>query len=55
MWSKFLKCIKDTESINSKDLKTSNGKTMLLSMFLSVQCAIVKNQYSSMNMKKIGY
>ena len=27
----FLKCIKDTENVNSKVLKTKNGKPLLLS------------------------
>ena len=35
MISYFLKCKKDTENINPRILKTSNGKTMLLS-----KCAI---------------
>ena len=35
-----LKCRKNTESKNSKVVKTKNGRMMLLS---NVQCVIVKN------------
>ena len=34
------KCKKDTESVDSKVLKTKNGKTML-----SSKCAVVENQH----------
>ena len=33
MLSYFLKCKRNTESINPRVLKTSNGKTMILSKF----------------------
>ena len=41
MLSHCLKCKKSTESINSKVLKTSNGKTMILST-----CAICGSKKS---------
>ena len=41
MLSYCLKCKKNTESINPKVLKTSNGKTMVLS-----KCAICGNKKS---------
>ena len=52
MLSYCLKCKKNTESINPKVLKTSNGKTMLLS-----KCAICgsKNQDLWKNKKQKEY
>ena len=41
MKSYCLKCRKDTENINSKVLKTSNGRTMILS-----KCAICGSKKS---------
>ena len=41
MRSYCLKCRKDTENINSRILKTRNGKTMILS-----KCAICSNKKS---------
>ena len=47
MLSYCLKCIKNTESINSKVSATSNGKTMILS-----KCAISGSKKSKFVIKK---
>ena len=44
------RCKKDTESVDSKVLKTKNGKTML-----SSKCAVVENQHLSKNKKQRDY
>ena len=57
MKSYCLKCRKDTENINSKVLKTSNGRTMILS-----KCAIcgskksrfIKNQEAKGLLSNLG-
>ena len=57
MKSYCLKCRKDTENINSKVLKTSNGRTMILS-----KCAIcgskksrfIKNQEAKRLLSNLG-
>ena len=57
MKSYCLKCRKDTENINSKVLKTSNGRTMVLS-----KCAIcdskkprfIKNQEAKGLLSNLG-
>ena len=43
MLSYCLKCKKNTESINPKVLKTTNGKTMILS-----KCAICGSKYQNL-------
>ena len=47
MLSYCLKCKKNTESINPKVLKTTNGKTMILS-----KCAICSSKKSKFIKKK---
>ena len=49
MLSYCLKCRKNTENINQIVLKTSNGKTMILSKVLYV---VVQNQNLSKNKKQ---
>ena len=58
MLSYYLKCKKNTESINPKVLKTSNGKTMILS-----KCAIcgskkskfIKEQQAKGKLSNLGF
>ena len=52
MKSYCLKCRKNTENINPRVSKISNGRTMVLS---NVQYAIVKNQYLSKIKKQKDY
>ena len=52
MLSYCLKCKKNTESINLRVLKTSNGKTIILS-----KCAICDSKKSNLlrNKKQVEY
>ena len=52
MLSYCLKCIKDTENINQRVSKTSNGKTMILSKFAICDS---KNQNLLKNKKQKGH
>ena len=57
MKSYCLKCRKDTENINSKVLKTSNGRTMLLSNCIicnSKTSRFIKNQEAKGLLSNLG-
>ena len=52
MLSYCLKCRKNTENINPKDSKTTNGKAMICQHLLY---AVVKNQNLLKSKKQKGY
>ena len=54
MKSYCLKCRKDTESINPKVSKTSNGRTMLLSNCGSKKSRFIKNQEAKGLLSNLG-
>ena len=57
MKSYCLKCRKDTENINPRVLKTSNGKTMILSMCAicgSKKSRLIKNQEAKELLSNLG-
>ena len=57
MKSYCLKCRKDTENINPRVLKTSNGKTMILSMCAicgSKKSRLIKNQEAKGLLSNLG-
>ena len=57
MKSSCLKCRKDTENINLKASKTSNGRTMLLSncaIFNSNKSRFIKNQEAKWLLSNLG-
>ena len=52
-----LKCEKDTESVDSKMLKTKNGKTMLSSkcvVFVSKKSRFIKKQEAKRLLSRLG-
>ena len=58
MLSCCLKCKKNTENINPKVSKTSNGKTMLLSKFSiknSRKAKFIKNQEGSKILSNLAF
>ena len=57
MKSYFLKCRKDTENINPKVSKTSNGRTMVLSkctIYNSKKSRFIKNQEAKGLLSNLG-
>ena len=57
MKSYWLKCRKDTENINPKTSKTSNGRTMLLSKWAicnSKKSRFIKNQEAKELLSNLG-
>ena len=55
MKSYFSKCEKDTENINPRVLKTSNGITMILSKCAICKYVIVKDRHLSKIKKQKDY
>ena len=54
MLSYCLKCKKNTESINPKVLKTTNGKTMILSKCDSKKSKFIKEQQAKGLLSNLG-
>ena len=58
LWSYYLKCKKNTESINPRVLKTSNGKTTLLSKCAkcgSKKSRFMKEQDANVILSNLGF